>query len=144
MTTTTHPRQALRDGILTTAALLGLAAAVAVLANTLVAGAALTFGADPDFAPLSTGSYAPATVVGLLAAYLGWQLVRSRSRHPARLLRRLVPGLAVLSFAPDAVLLVTRFLPGTTAIGVLGLATMHVVALAVALPVCARLAPLAT
>jgi hypothetical protein len=43
---------------------------------------------------------------------------------------------------PDAVLLATRFLPGTTTIGVLGLATRHLVVLAVALPTCLRLAPL--
>lgn len=143
MTATAHSRQSASHGVLTDIAVLALAMAVAVLVNTVVAGVVLTTGADPAFAPLSAGSYGPATAIGLLAAFGGWQLVRLRSRHPEGVIRLLVPVVTLLSFVPDAVLLATRFLPGTTAIGVLGLGAMHLVVLAVALPVFSRLAPLA-
>jgi hypothetical protein len=53
----------------------------------------------------------------------------------------LVPVLAVLSFVPDAILLATGFIPGASLTAILALATMHVVVVAVAVPLCLRLAP---
>jgi hypothetical protein len=64
-----------------------------------------------------------------------------RARRPAAVLRILVPVLTVLSFAPDTILAVTRFIPGTSSVAVIGLVLMHLVVVAVAVPICARLAP---
>jgi hypothetical protein len=53
----------------------------------------------------------------------------------------LVPVLAVMSFVPDTVLAITGFIPGTTLTGVVALMLMHLVVVAIAVPLCARLAP---
>ena len=115
--------------------------AFAVLANWIIATAALAAGASGAFAPLMIYVYGPFTVLGLLAAYIGWRFVRRRARHPAAALRVLVPAITVLSFAPDTILALTRFIPGTSVAAVIALALMHVVVVAIAIPVCARLAP---
>ena len=125
----------------TTALVLVVAALVAVAANSIVSAAALAAGADPSFLPLSLPLYGVFTVLGLAAAYAGWRLIRARVAHPARVLSVLVPVLAVLSFVPDTMLAIFAFIPGTTVTGVVGLALMHLVVLAVAIPVCLRLAP---
>jgi Family of unknown function (DUF6069) len=124
-----------------TIVLLAVAAVVAVLANSLVSIAALAAGASPDFLPLMVFVYGPFTVVGLVAAYVGWRIVRGRARRPAALLRVLVPILTVLSFAPDTALALTGFIPGTSPTAIVALAIMHLVVVAVAVPICARLAP---
>jgi hypothetical protein len=118
-----------------------IGAAVAVLINWVVATAALAAGASSAFSPLAIYVYAPFTVLGLLAAYIGWRIVRRRAHHPALALRVLVPVITVLSFAPDTVLALTRFIPGTSTTAVLGLALMHLVVVGIAVPLCARLAP---
>ncbi|WP_242497820.1 hypothetical protein [Microbacterium protaetiae] len=61
-------------------------------------------------------------------------MVRNRARNPRRTLTLLVPIVAVLSFAPDVVLLATGFVPGTTTIAVVALMIMHIVTIAVAVP----------
>jgi hypothetical protein len=72
----------------------------------------------------------------------GWTLIRARSARPARILRVLVPVLTVLSLAPDVMLAVTRFIPGTTIPGVIALMLMHLTVVGVAVPVLARALPL--
>jgi Family of unknown function (DUF6069) len=123
------------------AILLAAAAIVALAANAVISMAALAAGASSAFSPLVVFVYGPFTVVGLLAAYAGWRIVRRRARNPRLVLRVLVPVLAVLSFVPDTVLAITGFIPGTSLTGVVGLMLMHVVVVAVAVPVSARLAP---
>jgi len=56
-------------------------------------------------------------------------------------LRVLVPVVLLLSFIPDAILIITRFIPGTTLVGGLSLSAMHVIVAAVAVPVAQRIAP---
>jgi hypothetical protein len=123
------------------AAILAAGAVVAILANSLIAVAALAAGANADFSPLLVYVYAPFTVLGLIAAYAGWRIVKHRARRPAAVLRVLVPVLTVLSFVPDTVLAITGFIPGASLTGVLGLGLMHLVVVAIAVPICARLVP---
>jgi hypothetical protein len=117
------------------------AGVIGVAANALIATAALAAGASASFSPLLVFVFGPFTVLGLLAAYAGWRIIRSRAARPAALLRTLVPVLTVLSFVPDTVLALTGFIPGTSLTAVVGLALMHLVVVAIAVPVSARLAP---
>jgi hypothetical protein len=123
------------------AATLGVAAVVAVAANTVVALAAIAAGASSAFAPLTIAVYAPFTIAGLIAGYIGWRLVRGRARAPHRALTILVPVILVLSFIPDTIAMVVGFIPEGSVTGYVGLMLMHVVVVAVGVPVFARLAP---
>jgi hypothetical protein len=116
-------------------------AVIAIGANSVDAFAAIAAGASSSFAPLWPAVYAPFSVVGVVGAFVGWSIIRRRSSRPAAVLRVLVPVLAVLSFVPDAVLLATGFIPGASLTAVLALAIMHIVVVAVAVPLCQRLAP---
>jgi hypothetical protein len=124
-----------------TIAVLAAGAIVAILANSVIAAVALAAGASADFSPLLIFVYAPFTVVGLIAAYAGWRIVRGRARRPAAVLRVIVPVLTVLSFAPDTILAVTGFIPGASLTAVVALGLMHLVVVGVAVPICVRLAP---
>jgi hypothetical protein len=124
-----------------TIAVLAAGAVVAILANSTIAVVARASGASADFSPLQIFVYAPFTVVGLIAAYAGWRIVRQRARHPAAVLRVIVPVLTVLSFAPDTILAITGFIPGASLTAVVALGIMHLVVVGVAVPICARLAP---
>jgi hypothetical protein len=116
-------------------------AAVAVVANQIVAASALAAGATPGFAPLSLPVFGGFTIAGLLVGYAGWRLVIRRSGRPAVLLRALVPILLVLSFVPDIAVLATGAIPGTSTAGMIGLMIMHLVVAGVAIPVYRILAP---
>ena len=124
-----------------TAVTIILAAVAAVVLNELVAMLALTLGANPTFPPLAPFVFAPFTLLGLAAAYIGWRIIRRRANRPARVLRVLVPILTVLSFIPDTFLAITGFIPGSSLIAVLGLATMHLVVVGTAVVMSARVAP---
>jgi Family of unknown function (DUF6069) len=123
------------------AVVLAAGAIVAVAANAVIAMSALAAGANSAFSPLLVFVYGPFTVVGLLAAYAGWRIVRSRARSPRRVLLVLVPVLTVLSFVPDTFLALRGFIPGTSLTGVIALMLMHLVVVGVAVPLSARLAP---
>jgi hypothetical protein len=116
-------------------------AVVAVAANTIVSFAALAAGASSQFLPLTIALYAPFTVLGFFAAYVGWRVVRGRAKHPAAVLRVLVPVLAILSFVPDTMLAIFGFIPDSSITGVVGLVIMHLVVVGVAVPVFQRIAP---
>ncbi len=124
-----------------TVLLLVAGAVVAGIANSIVAFSALAAGARADFSPLLPAVYLPFTVLGLLAGYLGWRIVRARATQPLRVLRVLVPVLFVLSFLPDTVLLLTGFIPGATPNGVVALMLIHPIVVAVGVPLYQRLAP---
>jgi hypothetical protein len=85
--------------------------------------------------------YLPAVAVMVLLAHLGWRIVRGRVAHPATVLQVLVPVLLLLSWIPDVVLLATGFIPGATVTGGIALMLMHPVAVAVAVGVSQRIAP---
>ena len=124
-----------------TLAMISAGILVAILANSLIAIVARAAGASAAFSPLLVFVYAPFTLVGFLAAYAGWRIVRRRARRPAAVLRVLVPVLTVLSFAPDTILAITGFIPGASLTAVIALCLMHLVVVAVAVPICARVAP---
>lgn len=117
------------------------AALVAVAANTVVAFAGLSAGASASFAPLMIAVYGPFSALGLVAGYVGWRIVRGRASEPLRMLRVLVPVLLVLSFLPDAITAIVGFIPDGSSTGFVSLMVMHVVVVAVGVPVYQRLAP---
>lgn len=139
VTTATSPAPA-RAGRAVAFLLVGVV--VAGLATTVIALAARTAGANAAFAPLQPTVYLAFVVLGMAAATGGWALVRARSAHPARLLRVLVPVLTALSLAPDVVLALTGFIPGTTTTGAIALMLMHLVVATVCVPVLQRALPL--
>ena len=114
---------------------------VAIAANTVIAFSALAAGASATFSPLLPPVYGVFSVLGVVAAYFGWNIVRRRAKNPAATLRVLVPLLVVLSYVPDVILLVTGFIPGSSLTAVVALALMHLVVVGVAVPVAQRLSP---
>jgi hypothetical protein len=133
---TTTPVARRRTAVVTLLAAVG----VAVAACAVIAFAAVTAGATA-FPPLMPLVFGPFAAVGVLAAYIGWRIVRARARRPRAVLNVLVPVLLLLSFIPDVVLLLTGFIPGTTVTGAIGLMLMHLTVAGVAVPVAQRLAP---
>lgn len=140
---TTHALPSTTASLPRTAVLLAAAIVVAGAANSVIAFAAIAAGASRDYPPLMLPVYLAFTVLGVLVGYLGWRMIRSRVANPARVLRVLVPVALVLSWVPDVILAVVQFIPGTTLTGALALALMHAVVVAVAVPVYARIAPVA-
>ena len=138
---TTHTLSSRTATVPRTAILLVAAIAVAGLANSIIAFVAILAGASSTYAPLMLPVYLAFTVAGVLGGYLGWRIVRRVAARPARVLRVLVPVALVLSWVPDVILAITQFIPGTTLTGAIGLALMHAVVVAVAVPVYARIAP---
>lgn len=140
MTTSTSPAVA---PLSRTVLLLAAGFVVAGVANSVVAFAALAAGADQGFPPLQPPAYLTFTLAGLLVAYAGWRLVRRLAPRPGVALRVLVPVALGLSFVPDVLLLLTRFIPTADLTGAVGLALMHVVVAGVAVPLFQRIAPVA-
>ena len=124
-----------------TAALIVAGIIVAGLATTVVALVATALGGAKGFSPLMPAVYLPFVAVGVVAAVIGWRIVRARAAHPFAVLRVLVPVVLVASFIPDTVLIITRFIPGTTLLGGLSLSAMHLIVAAVAVPLAQRIAP---
>lgn len=138
---TTHALPAGTATVPRTAVLLVAAVAVAGVANSVIALSAIAAGASSAYSPLMPPVYLAFTVLGVLAGYVGWRLVRARTANPARVLRVVVPVALVLSWVPDVILAIVQFIPGTTTTGALALALMHAVVVGVAVPVYARIAP---
>lgn len=110
------------------------AVAVAIAANSVVAAIAIAAGAPPTYGPLTFPAFALFTTLGIVVGWIGWSLVRRRARDPRRTLAILVPIVTAVSFVPDILLLVLRFIPGTTVSAVIGLMVMHLIVVAVAVP----------
>ena len=116
------------------AVVLVVAAAVAVAVNALIAAAAVALGVPASYGPVTVPAYVSMTVLGIAAGWVGWRLIVRRAKRPRRALAVAVPVVLVLSFAPDVLLAVLRFIPGTTPTAVIALALMHVTTAAVAVP----------
>ena len=127
-----------------TVLLIAAGIAVAGAATSAVALTVTALGAADDFAPLRPALYLPFVAIGVIAAVIGWRLIRSRAANPVAVLRVLVPVVLLASFIPDAILIVTRFIPGTTLVGGLSLSAMHIIVAAVAVPLAQRIAPVGT
>jgi hypothetical protein len=125
----TAPRSALR-----TVALLAAGTVAAVAVNAVVAAIAVAAGAPADYGPLTFPAYTLFTVIGVVIGWVGWSIVRRRARDPRRVLTVLVPVVTLLSLVPDVLLLVFRFIPGTTPAAAIGLMAMHLVVVAIAVP----------
>jgi len=108
--------------------------ACAIGVNALVAAVARHSGASSAFAPLHLAVYGGFTALGVIAGWVGWQIVRRRSARPVSLLKVLVPAATLLSFVPDVALLALKFIPDTTAAGVAALMVMHLVVVGFAVP----------
>ena len=118
-----------------------LGGVVASIANAIVAFAGLSAGADPALPGLTPPAFITLSVVGVLVAAIGWTVV-GRARSAKRILTVLVPVLLVVSLIPDVALALTATSAATvTAAVTLGI--MHVVTVAVAVPVFRTFLPLA-
>jgi DNA-binding transcriptional LysR family regulator len=124
-----------------TVALTAAGVVVAGAATSIVALTVTAIGAADGFAPLRPALYLPFVAIGVIATVIGWRIIRSRTENPVAVLRVLVPAVLLVSFVPDAILIVTRFIPGTTLIGGLSLSVMHLIVAAVAVPLAQRIAP---
>jgi hypothetical protein len=135
----------LRIGARPTGRALPLAVVVAVVASTIVDSVVALIahgaGASHGFRPLEFPTYTALTVVGVVLGALAWQAVRSRSRRPAEVLRRLVPGVLALSFVPDILVGVTKSQAHTSWGAVAALMVMHLVVGSVAVLTFATLLP---
>ena len=117
-----------------TALILLTVIACAVGVNALVAATARHAGASTSFSPLQLPVYGAFTAVGVIAGWIGWQIVRRRSARPRGVLTVLVPAAVLLSFIPDVALLALKFIPDSSATAVVALMVMHVVVAAFAVP----------
>ena len=127
-----------------TVALTAAGVVVAGVATSIVALTVTALGIGDGFAPLRPAVYLPFVAIGVIAAVVGWRIIRSRAANPARVLRVLVPVVLIASFIPDMILILTRFIPGTTLVAGLSLSVMHVIVAAVAVPLAQRIAPVGT
>ncbi len=114
-------RRAVRIG-----ALAAVGSAVAVVAFAEIAKAA---GVSAEH-QLRATSLIFTTVVGVVFGTLGWVLICARAGDPRRVLRILVPVVAVVSFVPDVLIAAG----GTTWGAAVTLALAHVVVFAVTIP----------
>jgi hypothetical protein len=114
--------------------ILVVAVLVAVAVNAAVAAVAVAAGASADYGPLTFPAYTLFTVLGIVAGWVGWSLVRRYARSPRRALTALVPVVALVSLVPNVLLLAFRFIPDTTVPAVVALMLMHIVVIAVAVP----------
>lgn len=117
-----------------TAIILVVATLIAIGLNAVIASLAHALGVSSAYGPLTVPAYASMTVLGVAAGWVGWVLIRRRTRNPRRALTIVVPIVVVASFLPDVLLATLRFVPGTTSGAVLALALMHLVVAGVAIP----------
>ena len=138
-TATPHAQTARRTPV-GKALLAGLVALVlALVGNAIVAQVALAAGASEDFQPLTFAAYGFFTVVGVVAALIGWVLIR-RSAKAESTLRWLVPTVLVVSLVPD-VLVGFSDREGVSWGAVVALMVMHVVVTVAAVATFSRLLP---
>jgi hypothetical protein len=120
------PRSALAKAVV-------VSAACSAAANAVIAALARgPLGVSSAFRPLTPPVFLMFTVIGAAVGAFGWRMITRRSQRPARLLRRLVPAVLVLSFIPDLLVLATKAMPGTSTTAVLTLMAMHIAVAAIA------------
>jgi hypothetical protein len=104
-------------------ALAGLVAVVGSLVADviLVALGKAVFSTPSSFDPFHFGSYAPLTVLGVLAATIGWGILVRLSSQPIWVLTRAAIIVTLVLLVPDVLIL-----PGNPKTGVLTLMVMHV------------------
>jgi hypothetical protein len=121
---------------------IGVAVVAAAVVNSVIAAIARgLLDVSARFQPLTAPVFLMWTVVGVVVGGLVWRLITRRSARPARLLRRLVPTVVVLSLIPDVLVLAADSMPGTSVTAVVALMVMHVATAAVAVPAFQRFLP---
>ncbi|UAJ80253.1 hypothetical protein IT072_04175 [Leifsonia sp. ZF2019] len=116
------------------ALILGIATALSIAVNAAIANIAVALGVPASYGPVTLPAYASMTILGILVGWVGWRAISRRAAHPRRALAVAVPVVVALSFVPDVLLAVLRFIPGTTLSAVIALALMHVATAAIAVP----------
>lgn len=114
----------------------GLATVVATVVNAAIVLAVPPAIDHPPYAPLSLGSVALFTVLGVVAATAVYAVILRLSARPERTFLAIAAVVLLLSFVPD--LTFAGELPGATSAGVALLMVMHVVAAVVAVTVLVR------
>jgi hypothetical protein len=102
-----------------------IAAAIAIVADLIVAAVAHAAGASSQFKPLLVSTFAPLTIVGLVAAAIAWTTIRARATDPWQVLRRLIPSVVLISLIPDIAVGVSKSQAHTTWGAVVALMVMH-------------------
>jgi len=124
--TTTHvqPLSAIpRQAKLPTAIV--IAAAIAIVADLIIAAVAHAAGASSQFKPLNLSTFAPLTIVGLVFAAIAWTTIRARATNPRLVLSRLIPIVVLVSLIPDIAVGVSKSQAHTTWGAVVALMVMH-------------------
>jgi hypothetical protein len=114
------------------------AAIIAIAVNALVASGTSTLNPNGTQMGLVLTAFAPLTVIGVLAATIGWAAVRRYAANARAVLRVLVPVVLVLSFIPDFGLL---FAGMADAVNLVGLLIMHVVVAVITVTALSRVLP---
>jgi hypothetical protein len=137
LTTATAPTRTGRGILLSLLA----AGVLASIVNIVIGIAARAAGGDATVTGMMIPAEIGATIFGLLFGAIGWIIVRRAAKRPARVLSVLVPVVFVLSLIP-----VIGFgaQSGTTSVwtAMVGLGIMHLVTIAIAVPVYRRFLPL--
>jgi hypothetical protein len=140
MTTTSRtaaPTRTVR-GILLSLLFAGILAAVV---NVVIGIATRAAGGDATVTGMMIPAEIGATIFGVLFGAIGWSIVRRAAKRPAGVLSVLVPVVFLLSLVPVIGFGVQS---GTTAVwtAMVGLGIMHLVTIAIAVPVYRRFLPL--
>lgn len=113
-----------------------IVAVTAGIVNALVAVGAVALGAEAT-GGLQPLAYLALTVIAAIAGAVGWHLINRATRHPAEVMRWLVPAFLIASFVPDFLV--------SAAVGWLttsALMLMHITTIAIAVPVYIKIMPL--
>ena len=141
-TATTHATEPATTGRLLPA--IAVAALGSMAVNAVIAAVARgPLDVSSEFQPLTAPVFLTWTLIGTVVGALVWRAITRRSAHPARLLRRLVPAVLVVSLVPDLLVYLDGSMPGTSATAVWALVAMHLATAAVAVPTFARFLPAA-
>ena len=102
-----------------------IAAAIAIVADLIVAAVAHAAGASSQFKPLLASTFAPLTIFGLVLAAIAWTTIRARATDPWQLLSKLIPTVVLISLIPDIAVGVSKSQAHTTWGAVVALMVMH-------------------
>ncbi|MGV2984542.1 DUF6069 family protein [Microbacterium sp. AGC85] len=133
MITITQPGYRVRTALPFSALIVAVAASAV---NALIALGAVSLGAE-SVGGLQPVAYISFTVIAAFAGAAGWHIINRRARHPAKIMRWLVPTFLVVSFIPDIAVGVAM---GWLVAGALSL--MHVATIIIAVLTYRRFMPL--
>jgi hypothetical protein len=117
------------------------AGVLAAIVNVIIGIAARAAGADSALGGMSVPAEISFTIIGVLIGAAGWAFIRRVAKRPGRVLAVLVPLLLVVSFIPDLAI-GAQLSTAAAWTAVVGLVIMHVVTIAIAVPVYRRFLPI--